>query len=371
MPDLLAVAATLILAITLAALQVLPVAAQVPGGPQGSGGAGPDSGAGGPAQAAPQAPGFTGNLPRTGGLGLGVWQGGRPEDVPGFAAQLGCRVQSLWVIRNGQFAGLVYGAPEAVNAPFRVSLTGGSLPPGPVLLACGQDAEAIPAVQSAADATLDALRTRDQLRLRDMTSDQLRTRLRDQDLQQLASCVPAGAQLHVQSREVAMNGDQAQVRLRLQVTPPSGAAYGLERTWEFQWQPDSRQWRLSAPPACPFASDQTSLAPVQATADAVLAALRDRDQTRLRDMTGDELRTRLRDQDMQQLATCVPAGAQLQVQSREVVVNADQAQVRLRIQITPPNGAAYSIERMWEFQQQTAGQWRLSATPACPWAPPA
>ncbi len=168
-----------------------------------------------------------------------------------------------------------------------------------------------------------------------------------------------------------MNGDRAQVRLRIQVTPPSGAAYGVERTWEFQWQPDSGLWRLASPPACPYASDVTSVAPVQAAADAVFAALRDRDQLRLRDLTGDQLRSRLRDQDFAQLATCVPAGAQLQVQSREVVANADQAQVRLRIQVTHTSGAAYTIERMWEFQQQTAGQWRLSATPACPWAPPA
>jgi hypothetical protein len=345
-------------ALSLATLLASPAAARQ---------VGPDGGAeGGPAQS-----GLTGDLPRAGGLGLAVWQGGRPEDVPGLAAQLGCRVESLWVVRNGQWAGFVFGAPEAVNTPFRVALNGGSMPPGPVLLRCGADAEAIPAVQAAADATLDALRTRDQLRLRDMMSTQLRERLREQDFQQIGTCVPSGAQLQVQSREVSMNGDRAQVQLSIRVTPPAGATYAVERRWEFQWQPDTSQWRLSSPPACPYASDAASVPAVQAAADAVFAAFRDRDQTRLRDLAGDQLRTQLRDEDFTELGNCVPAGAQIQIQSRDVVANADQAQVRLRVQITPSSGVAYTIDRMWEFQQRTTVQWRLSESPVCPWAPPA
>ena len=79
---------------------------------------------------------MSGTLPRAGGTGLGVWQGGRAEDVPAAAASLGCRLLALWLINNGEFVGFVYGAPNFVNAPFRVAYPS-VVPAGAVIVVCG------------------------------------------------------------------------------------------------------------------------------------------------------------------------------------------------------------------------------------------
>lgn len=92
-------------------------------------------------------PALVGTLPRAGGVGLAVWQGGRPEDLPAPATVLGCRLQALWLIRSGEFIGFVYGAPDFVNAPFRTAYPG-PIPAGAIIVSCaagGVPATATPA----------------------------------------------------------------------------------------------------------------------------------------------------------------------------------------------------------------------------------
>ncbi len=95
-------------------------------------------------------PAISGTLPRNGGTGLGVWTGGRVEDVPGASAALGCRLLALWLINNGEFVGFVYGAPDAVNATFRATYPS-LVPAGAVIVVCG--AGSAPAIAATATPT--------------------------------------------------------------------------------------------------------------------------------------------------------------------------------------------------------------------------
>lgn len=100
--------------------------------------------------------------------------------------------------------------------------------------------------------------------------------------------------------------------------------------------------------------------------DAFVAALADRDRDRLRDGTGDELRQRLRDRDLDRLRDCVPAGATVEVVSREATVEGDEAHVRVRLRITDATGATSEVEREWELERRADGTWVLTELPSCP-----
>lgn len=106
-------------------------------------------------------------------------------------------------------------------------------------------------------------------------------------------------------------------------------------------------------------------AAVEVAVDDVFLVIQQRDQDRLRDFTGDKLQDRIQDQDLQQVATCIPDGTTVDLVSREVVVSGDTATATATFKITQ-DGETTDVQKVWEFQRQDDGTWALSALPECP-----
>jgi hypothetical protein len=100
--------------------------------------------------------------------------------------------------------------------------------------------------------------------------------------------------------------------------------------------------------------------------DSYVAQLQQRDRDRLRDLTGDQLRQRIRDQDLDRLASCVPAGATVTVVSRSVQVSGDTATVTATLKLTLADGTSSEAQHVVTFVRQADGTWKLSEIPSCP-----
>jgi hypothetical protein len=68
-----------------------------------------------PTPTAPAESGVQGELPIHGGFALVVWSGGALDDLRASARQKGCDVRSVWVIRQGEIVGHIFGAPTVAN----------------------------------------------------------------------------------------------------------------------------------------------------------------------------------------------------------------------------------------------------------------
>jgi hypothetical protein len=104
---------------------------------------------------------------------------------------------------------------------------------------------------------------------------------------------------------------------------------------------------------------------VSEAVDDVFVAIRDTQRDRLRDLTGEGLRDRARDQDFDRLMECVPDDAEIELISREVQVSGDTATVIVTFEITQ-DGEASEVERIWEFERADDGTWLLTEFPECP-----
>ncbi|RIK35164.1 MAG: hypothetical protein DCC58_20790 [Chloroflexi bacterium] len=105
---------------------------------------------------------------------------------------------------------------------------------------------------------------------------------------------------------------------------------------------------------------------VEEAVDAVVLVLQQRDRDRLRDLTGDQLRQRVRDQELDQLQTCIPEGATVEVLGRQVTIDGDTATVTVTLQLTSADGKTSTSERVWTFERQADGSWMLAELPDCP-----
>ncbi len=102
------------------------------------------------------------------------------------------------------------------------------------------------------------------------------------------------------------------------------------------------------------------------TVNAVFLFIRQQRQERLRDLLGEGLRERVQEADLEQLATCIPEGAVVQVASKELKISGDTATVRWEFLATRANGTSDEVKRTWEFERRADGTWALSELPGCP-----
>jgi|GEM_PF-3935407 predicted lipid-binding transport protein (Tim44 family) len=99
-------------------------------------------------------------------------------------------------------------------------------------------------IHEAVEDVLGACQDQDRDRLRDRTGDRDRDRLRD------GSCdaVADGSDVSVTEEDIAIEGDEATVTLRLRVRSRDGEVYELGDTWRFR-RSDESGWVLSELPA--------------------------------------------------------------------------------------------------------------------------
>ncbi len=99
-------------------------------------------------------------------------------------------------------------------------------------------------------------------------------------------------------------------------------------------------------------------AAVSAAVDDLAVACGAQDRDRLRDLSGDGVRDRVRDQD--QLFTEVE---ELTVIDREISITGDTATVTAMVEVTV-DGDTSQVERVWTFER-VDGVWLLSEVPDC------
>lgn len=86
----------------------------------------------------------------------------------------------------------------------------------------------------------------------------------------------------------------------------------------------------------------------------------------MRDLTGDQLRQRLQDRDLDRLTSCIPDGATVTVTDRQVSVSDGTATVTATLRITLADGTVQTVQHVVKFTQDASGVWRLAEIPACP-----
>jgi hypothetical protein len=99
---------------------------------------------------------------------------------------------------------------------------------------------------------------------------------------------------------------------------------------------------------------------VAAVADDVIDACQTRDRDRLRDLSGDQLRLQIQDQDYDRFFDDCD---QNQIMERTVTVEGDSAQVRFRYRLRDGD---LERECVFELERLGAGPWRLRDIPDCP-----
>jgi len=84
-------------------------------------------------------PTLRGDLPILGGFGLAVWSGGSLDAMRASAQTQGCALQAVWVTRQGEFVGHIFGAPAVVSQSTgsSVGFPDGGAPAGtPLVVVC-------------------------------------------------------------------------------------------------------------------------------------------------------------------------------------------------------------------------------------------
>ncbi len=84
-------------------------------------------------------PGLRGDLPILGGFGLAVWSGGSLDAMRASATTQGCALQAVWITRQGEFVGHIFGAPAVVSQTTGSSIAfpDGGAPAGtPLIVVC-------------------------------------------------------------------------------------------------------------------------------------------------------------------------------------------------------------------------------------------
>jgi predicted secreted protein len=319
---------------------------------------------------------LSGALPTDGGMALVGWGGGNAQTLAAAALDGGCRAESVWAADGGSFVGLVYGAPAFVNDTFLDRFPAELISARPLLLFCQQREEATERLGVLAGDVHDAIRDRDQDRIRDLSDAPLLSRTLDQDRLNLTQCWPAGATFDLLDSTVTVEGAQATVEARFQVDDPTGGQFEHTRTWVFRWETGTG-WLLDELPACPWSASPTVSA-IESAAATVTRAIRERDQDRLRDIADDPDRSQQRSMHQRQererlvdeLALCGPVGASLELIGADVAVVANTATVTARLRLYV-GGDTTDAQQTWQFRSTAQQQWRLDdQLPNCPFAPP-
>lgn len=98
---------------------------------------------------------------------------------------------------------------------------------------------------------LQALRQRDRDRLRDLIADRVRQQVNDQQIQQLADCVPQGATVSIVDQDIKVEGNNATVDVVLQMESDSGTQ---RADLQLKFELTDGAFRLTEVPDCPFQS---------------------------------------------------------------------------------------------------------------------
>jgi inhibitor of cysteine peptidase len=318
-------------------------------------------------------------VPADGGVVLAQWGGGPVGQIGDDALADGCRPTSVWTTEDGQLVGHIYGAPPFVNGVFLQRFPNGDVPARALLLLCERRTEATNRLGVLASEVSDAIRDRDQDRLRDYSGDQLRLRTQDQDRLHAATCIPSGASVTLLGTTATVTGATAEVQAGFRVDPPgggpgAGGQFEHTRTWSFRWQIDGG-WQLDSLPLCPYATSATA-SEVESVASAIAIGIRDRDQERLRDLADDPDRDQLRTHDqirdrlqlLDQLALCLPAGASLEIVSLQTSVAGDTATTAARLRLQDGSNLS-EVDQVWQFRRNAQNQWLIDdQVPTCPFA---
>lgn len=97
----------------------------------------------------------------------------------------------------------------------------------------------------------------------------------------------------------------------------------------------------------------------------MLAAIQQGDRDRLRDLVTERKRDSIREEDLDELATCVSEGVTLAITGREYRILGDRGKVTLQFEVTQ-SGETTTVEDSWDFERQEDGTWPLGKLPRCP-----
>lgn len=89
-------------------------------------------------------------------------------------------------------------------------------------------------------------------RLRELMTEELRTRTEDEALLEEVACFPTGVVARVTDKQLQRDGDRARIHVDYEVTGSGTAEERREvtRTWEFQRAQGG--WLISSLPECPY-----------------------------------------------------------------------------------------------------------------------
>ncbi|MDZ4278502.1 MAG: hypothetical protein U1B78_05130, partial [Dehalococcoidia bacterium] len=106
---------------------------------------------------------------------------------------------------------------------------------------------------------------------------------------------------------------------------------------------------------------------VRAAADEVLAAVRDRDSARLRELSAPALQsqTDAHPQDVTSFFDCMAQGTVVEPALGNVSGDQERARIEVNFEIERL-GETLVVARLWEFERQPDGQWLLFRLPLCP-----
>ncbi|HEY8171506.1 MAG TPA: hypothetical protein VIH21_00340 [Dehalococcoidia bacterium] len=95
--------------------------------------------------------------------------------------------------------------------------------------------------------------------------------------------------------------------------------------------------------------------------DAFLLALQNGDRDEIQTLTEEGIPS----PELDRIATCVPSGARLTIDSRNIRVDGGSAEASLMVTLTPQDGTPHS--QPMELRFVRAGEaWRVSQLPSCP-----
>jgi len=97
----------------------------------------------------------------------------------------------------------------------------------------------------------------------------------------------------------------------------------------------------------------------------VVEAMRKQDRDGLRDLTCASLRQGIRDEDLDELATCFPMNAKIEILGQQVEVSGDTATATVTLQQLV-RAVKTKEQCVLEFECEEEGTWVLSALPECP-----
>jgi hypothetical protein len=97
----------------------------------------------------------------------------------------------------------------------------------------------------------------------------------------------------------------------------------------------------------------------------VFLSVRLRSSDRLRELLGPSLRDSVTGQELEEAIACVPRSAGLDIARRAFQLSGDTATATITFSVTEGDQAT-EVDRIWQFERDDDGTWKLSALPECP-----